>query len=186
MPEKRISILRELKKGRSHFVFLQETHFKTNKVPKVTNAFFTEAHNATNDSAKSKGVSILISKLSFTLTDRLIVPEGRFVFLKGTYSDKPITLLNVYFPNTAHITFCQRVVHELKGFMSGLPILGEDFNIPLKPAVDSSSGKSCITYRALKAIKTLLNSLQLIDTWRFLHPETRDFTFHSRTIVTGT
>lgn len=65
------------------------------------------------------------------------------------------------------------------GFSSGLLILGGEFNIPLDPAVDSSSGKSCITYRALKRIGALLNSLQLIDSWRFHHLVSRDFTFHS-------
>lgn len=85
-------------------------------------------------------------------------------------------MANAYFPNSAHITFCRKVVQELTGFTSGFLILGGDFNIPLNPAVDSSS---CITYRALKRIKTLLNSLQLIDAWRFLHPDARNFTFHS-------
>lgn len=56
-------------------------------------------------------------------------------------------------------------------------ILGGDFNIPLNPTVDTSSGKTCITYRVLKKLKTLLQSLQLVDSWRFLHPEGRDFTF---------
>lgn len=82
-------------------------------------------------------------------------------------------------PNLANVTFCQKIIRELMGFTSGLLILGGDFNIPLDPTVDSSSGKSCITYRALKRLTTMLNSLQLIDTWRFLHPDTRDFTFLS-------
>lgn len=171
-----MSLLRELEKGKPQFVFLQETHFRTNQIPKLTNSFFTEAHHATNDVAKS----ILISKEApFTLTDRLVDPEGRYVFLKGTYRDRTLTLANVYFPNSAQITFCQKVIHKLKGFSSGLILMGGDFNIPLDPTVDSSTGTSCITYRALKKVKQLLSSLQLVDTWRFLHPEARDFTFHS-------
>lgn len=68
IPEKHVSLLRELKKGRPHFVFLQETHFRTNQVPKLTKAYFTAAYHATNDIAKTKGVSILMSKEApFTL-----------------------------------------------------------------------------------------------------------------------
>lgn len=86
-----MSLLQELKKGKPQFVFLQETHFRTNQIPKLTNSFFIEAHHATNDVAKTKGVSILISKEApFTLTDRLVDPEGRYVFLKGTYRDRTI------------------------------------------------------------------------------------------------
>ena len=106
IPEKRTSLLRELKRGKPHFVFLQETHFKTGQIQKLTDTYFTAAHHATNDKAKTKGVTILVSRdAPFTLTDRLIDPEGRYVVLKGTYLGKPITLGNAYFPNyrTCHL-----------------------------------------------------------------------------------
>lgn len=62
IPEKRSTLLRKLKKSRPRFVFLQETHFKTNHVPRLTDSYFTEAHHATNDTSKSKGVSILVAE----------------------------------------------------------------------------------------------------------------------------
>lgn len=180
IPEKRASLLRELKKGRPKFVLLQETHFRTNQIPRLTNTYFNRAYHATNDLAKTKGVTILLSKDNpFILTDRLSDPEGRFIFIKGKYGNGTVTLANVYFPNVAQVAFCQRVTHELKGFAAGTLIMGGDFNVPFNPTIDSSNGKSCITYRALKTIKRYLNSLQLVDSWRFLHPDTRDFTFHS-------
>lgn len=75
IPEKRSTLLRELKKGRPHFAFLQETHFQTNQIPKLTSPYFVEALHATEYSAKSKGVSILKSKdAPFNLTDRLVDP----------------------------------------------------------------------------------------------------------------
>lgn len=63
------------------------------------------------------------------------------------------------------------------GFSSGCLILGGDFNVPLNPLVDTSNGKTCIVYKILKRLKAMLQSLQLIDTWRFNHPDGRDFTF---------
>lgn len=57
IPERRSTLLCELKKGRPHFVFLQETHFKTHHVPRLTDAFFIEAYHATNDESKARGVS---------------------------------------------------------------------------------------------------------------------------------
>lgn len=89
-PEKRSGLIRELKKGRPHFAFLQETHFKTHKVSKLTDHYFTEAYHATNDLAKSKRVSILVSReASFELTDRLTDPEGRYLFLRGNIVVSP-------------------------------------------------------------------------------------------------
>lgn len=84
IPEKRATLLRELKKGKPHFVLLQETHFKTHHVQRLTDSNFTRAFHATNDLAKSKGVSILVSKdAPFELREQLTDTEGRFLFLKG-------------------------------------------------------------------------------------------------------
>lgn len=180
IPEKRSSLLRELKKGRPNFVFLQETHFKTNHIPRLTDSYFTEAHHATNNTSKSKGVSILISKdAKFESTDKLVDPEGRFIFLKGLCHGTTITLANVYFPNSGQISFCQKMITELTSFHTGRGILGGDFNVPLNPSEDTSSGKTYLTYKILKKSKNLIHSLSLVDTWRFLHPEDRDYTFYS-------
>lgn len=43
-------------------MFLQETHFKTGQVQKLTNAYFPMAYHATNNLAKTKGTSILVSR----------------------------------------------------------------------------------------------------------------------------
>lgn len=45
-------------------------------------------------------------------------PHGRFLFLKGQRAGMPITLVNVYFPNTAHVSFCQTMIEETKEFRS--------------------------------------------------------------------
>lgn len=180
IPEHRSTILRKLKKGKPHFVYLQGTHLKTRYTPKLTNSYFTRAFHATNPDSKSMGVSILINKEApFELAEQLCDPEGRFVFLKGTYGGIPVTLANVYFPNRGHVTLCQSIVRKLAGFAAGCLILGGDFNILLNPLTDTSNGKTCISYKLLKKIKSLLQSLQLIDTWRVLNPDGRDFTHFS-------
>lgn len=45
--------------------------------------------------------------------------------------------------------------------------------------MDTSNGRSCISYKILKRLKLMLQSLQLVDTCRFSHPEGRDFTHFS-------
>lgn len=73
------------------------------------------------------------------------------------------TLANVYFLNSAHISFCQKSVSELKGFSMGLVILGGAFNAPLNPLQDTSTGTTSIVYKILKWIKLMLRSLMLVD-----------------------
>lgn len=167
IPEKRTTLLRELKKGKPHFVFLQEMQFKTHQITRLTDSNFTAAYHSSNETAKSKGVSILVSKEApFSITASMTDVEGRFVFIKGTYGGSPITLANAYFPNTKHIQFCLKLVQELQGFASGCLILGGDLNIPLNPLGDTSSGESCVTYKILKKIKkpfTLPTTYRLLE-----------------------
>lgn len=175
--KKRSQLLNELNKMKPGVVFLQETHFKTGHIPNIHSKYFTKMFHATNNLAKTKEVFILISREgNISITDQLIDPGGRYIFLKGTWDKKSITLANVYFPNSAHITFCKHLIDELKGFPSRSLVLGGEFNIPLNPLWDTFNGKTCISYRVLKKIKTLLHSLLLVDTWRMLNPNGRDFT----------
>lgn len=161
-------------------VFLQETHFKDKNIPKLTDNIYTKAYHSTNPLAKTKGVSILLNKdAPFELKHQLIDPEGRYLFLKGTWEGSPITLANVYFPNTSHVPFCGKIIEELKWFAEGCVLLGGDFNIPLSPLRDTYSGHTHVSYRLLKRMKTLLQSLTLVDAWRSMHPSEKDFTFYS-------
>lgn len=172
--------MRELYKVKPSFVFLQETHFQTGKVPTLHHKYFPKAHHATNCISKSKGVSILISRSSgFEVTQQLVDTEGRYLLPKSTWGSMPLTLANVYFPNKANAQFCRRFIEELKGFASGCIILGGDFNVALNPFQDTSLGNSSLTYRILKNIKMSLQSLTLIDSWNVINPSGKDYTYYS-------
>ena len=128
IPERRSSLLKELKKGKPHFVFLQETHFRTHHIPKLSSPSFPRVFHATNSEAKTRGVAIMINREApFEISEQLCDPEGRYIFVRGSYGSKQVTLANVYFPNKAHITFCQKVVRELSGFARGCIIMGGGF-----------------------------------------------------------
>lgn len=88
-------------------------------------------------------------------------------------------LENVYFPNVAQVTFCRRIVDELKSFATGCLVLRDDFNTALNPLQDTSDGKSSLPYKKLRKIKTLLISLTLVDTWHAANPTGRAFTYFS-------
>lgn len=127
--------------------------------------------HAPNPLAKTKCVAILLSKNSnFSVTDQTADLEGRYLFLKGSLNGQQTTLANVYFPNKAHISFCRKVVDELKWFSAGMVILGGDFKIPLNPLQDTSNGQTSIAYKTIKHIKSMLNSLMLMDSWRLVTP----------------
>lgn len=110
LPEKWSQVLSSLSKHKAHFIFLQETDFRSDAIPKLSNHIYRTAIHATNPDSKTKGVSILISKhANFQLSDSLIDPEGRYIFLKGSYASKPITLANLYCPNDHQIAFFRKI-----------------------------------------------------------------------------
>lgn len=57
--------------------------------------------------------------------------------------------------------------------------MGGDFNIRLDPMLDVSKGAFHLSYAKLCRAKRLLQELQLIDSWRTLHVQDRDYTFFS-------
>lgn len=129
---------------------------------------------------KSKGVSILISKhCPFQVSEVQKDIQGRYLFIKGTLHGKPITIANIYAPNSQQVPFFHNTFHHLTAFQLGTLIVGGDFNVPLTPFQDTSNGSSCLTYRALHAIKFQLAILTLHDSWRTLYPNVKDFTFFS-------
>lgn len=175
LPEKRSQVLSALTKHRAHFLLLQETHFHTDAMPKLANHIYKKALHSTNSEAKTKGVSILISKhADFQLSESGIDPEGRYIFIMGTYASKSITLANVYCPNGHQLSFFRKVCDLLSTFQEGIVVLGGDFNVPLNPPLDTSTGTSTLSYSARRQIKLQLQNLTLHDTWRTLFPTDKD------------
>lgn len=81
--------------------------------------------------SKTKGVSIVLAKLfTFRLTSQLTDPEGRFLFLKGTWKDRPVTLANIYCPSAKQVTFLKETLLHLTTSQSGLLILGGTLTWP--------------------------------------------------------
>lgn len=105
LPEKRTQVLSALTKHKAHFILLQETHFRSDAIPKLTNHIYQTTLHATSPGSKTKGVSIIISKRAdFHLFDSLIDPEGRYIFIKGGFGSVP---MNIKFPSSKKpATFC--------------------------------------------------------------------------------
>lgn len=142
-------------KNKSDIIFLHETHFKTESTPKLSNARYPTSLHATNQASKSKGVSIIFAKhCPFQISDTCTDQEGRYIFIKGSLHRKPITLANIYVPNFKQVPFFRSTVWLLSTFQEGILILGGDFNVPLTPLHDTSTGTSSMPYKALRTTKT--------------------------------
>lgn len=134
-------------------------------------------YHSTNPTTKSKGVSILLfSKAPWKYQDSIKDPAGRYVFLKGLIGDIQVTLATIYTPNDRQDAFLNHTLEKLLEFTEGQLILGGDFNVPLLPSVDTSSGSSSVPPCPLKQIA---NSIKLIDIWKFQQSGEGDYVFYS-------
>lgn len=180
IPKKRRMVLNDLKRAKADIAFIQETHFKTGTLQCLKKLFFPIAYHATNPKNKSKGVSILLAgRVPWTYRDSRVDPEGRYVFIKGPIGDFLITLATIYAPNDRQDTFIHATLSLLMDFTEGHLIVGGDFNVPLVPTVDTSSGTSSLRNSVHKHISHDLHNAQLTDVWRLHHSGERDYTFFS-------
>lgn len=178
--EKRSQLFRDPTLKKSHIIMLQETHFRTGQIPKLTVKNFPLHFHATNPDSKTKGVSVLLHKdCDFKLEATEVDPLGRYLFVKGSIQETPVTIANLYCPNIAQLTFLTRTLLKLQNFTSGILIVGTDLNCTLNPLLDTSDKKSHLPQTTIRAIQKRLDSLQLVDTWRLTHPDGRDYTFFS-------
>lgn len=157
--EKRSRLLADIHAHKAHVIFLQETHFQTGHVHNLRNRRFSQPYQATCQSSKSKGVSILFSHTPFRLEDMLRDPEGRFLFLKGKIGEAKFTFATIYSPNVGHAEFLEKSCSSFATFTSGTLVLGGDFNIHLLLLLDSLTGSTSIPYKALRRMKSDLISL---------------------------
>lgn len=105
-PEKLSQLLSNMWSMKADIIFLQETHFCSKKIPNLANRFYPHSYHSTSPFSKSKQVSVLLSKKApIQISDSLIENQGRFVFLKGTFRNKTITLANIYSSNWLQVPF---------------------------------------------------------------------------------
>lgn len=95
-----------------------------------------------------------------------IDPEGRFLFVKGTLLGVRYTFASIYAPNDGTVNCLAKTLRILEKFREGCLILGGDFNLTLDPSMDTSTGRTALSFWALKQVKQLLSSQHLVDSWR--------------------
>ncbi|CAH2276730.1 Hypothetical predicted protein [Pelobates cultripes] len=158
----------------------QETHLRAAKTHRLMDRRFPDSFHSTHPTARKAGVAILLaSDLHFHRSDTMADPNGRYLFVKGTVAQKTYTFASIYAPNTKQAKFFRNTLLKLANFTEDALMVGGNFNTPLDPILDSSIGHSSIPQTAIRTIRRILRDMRLVDTWRILHPEDRDYTHYS-------
>lgn len=180
-PIKRGRLWVELQHWGADVVFLQETHFKSSSIPSLPQNVLNQWYHAVSPIARARGVTIAFKKSCPWTTETLQSdPEGRYLFVKGTLQGRRYTFASIYSPNVGTANFLVKVFRKLEEFKEGCVVVGGDFNMVLEPSIDTSTGRTAVSFKAIKRVKQILRSQHLVDTWRALHPGIRDYSYYSK------
>uniref|UniRef100_A0A8C5R6N6 exodeoxyribonuclease III n=1 Tax=Leptobrachium leishanense TaxID=445787 RepID=A0A8C5R6N6_9ANUR len=177
IPEKRHRLLREARALHASVLFLKETHFLLGSAPSLCTSDYPTGYFSDFHGGKSRGVAILFSKsVPMTLDEVLEDRDGHFLFVKCKIAEQQYTFASVYLPNVNQQRSLRSILRRLSSFASGILVVARDLNVPLDPRFDTSTGRSSVPSSVLRHIRSL-DDLKLVDVWRTLHAEERDYSF---------
>lgn len=169
-----------MKKENAHIVYLQETHLNNSEHEKLKRMGFTQIYYSSYPTGHRRGVIILIShKVIFEKKYEYADKEGRFILVKGILNGTYVTLFNIYAPPNSKINLFQNIFQTIASETQGILICGGDLNIHLQPDLDSTNKKRIFPKPILRKINAMMNDIGIIDIWRDLYPNTKDYTHFS-------
>ena len=135
-------------------------------------------YHSHTDSKHSRGVCILLSnEFRGNVTNVVTDNVGRKLMVNINDNGVTYTLVNLYCPTAVKdwvefLHHCKKWVKDNSSNSDNL-ILGGDVNCIDWPRdrVSLETDKSSVTLRNLKSV------LKISDTWKFLHPETSEYTY---------
>ena len=117
--------------------------------------------------------------------ESLLDPKGRYIIIKALIQGEPLTIINIYGPNTDQdkSTFfkqLQDVTSQYKITKNDHVIVCGDWNTILSGDLDKSGSTTIVGETVTLSMKSFLSDLGLVDIWRVKNPTTRRFTYRQR------
>ena len=178
---KRRSIFSYLKNQKATLYCLQET-FSNEDDEKIWSAEWGGQIIFSRGSEHSRGVCILLSGFSISTVhaDR----DGRYIIVKVNIRDEHLFVINIYAPNKGaeQELFIRNLGANLisKTGITNI-IIGGDWNGALFPK-DKFGGILWKKTNYRNSIIALMGELDLVDIYRKLHPNTKAFTYESKSL----
>lgn len=99
-PNKRNQILNFFNKQNVDIILFQETHFRSDHIPKLNNRNYNNWIHDTFSYSKSRGVSIAFHrKVPYQIIQKYTGNDGRSLVVKVAIYGKTYTIINLYLPN---------------------------------------------------------------------------------------
>ena len=96
--------------------------------------------------------------------------------IKGSIQEEDITVVNIYAPNIGAPQYIRQMLQTMKGEIDSNTIIVGDFNTPLT-SMDTSSKQKI--NKETQALNDTIDQIDLIDSYRTIHPKVAEYTFFS-------
>ena len=164
-------------------ICIQEAHCTVNNVNAITNDWKGESVCCFTDSPFSRGVCILFKEgVDIKIINKHVSDDGRMVIVNVLYDNDPITLFNVYAPNSdsSRCVFFKKIKVWVKRYCPNIEqlILVGDMNCCLRE-IDRSS-KTHMKDASRNILNNTIKCLDLIDVWHHFYPDKSGYTWGNK------
>ena len=178
-PIKRKKVMLSLKSKKYDIVFMQECHMSVGESQKLRGDWVGWVYCSPGTS-QSRGVITLINKhVQFNCLKEARDGDGRIMVVLAEIQGQALILANSYAPNVDNpefFTSLESILHDLGDY----PIIwAGDMNVVMDRVLDRSCPGNPRVPRSVNTLKSICDSLCLVDAWRLLNPTGRDYTFYS-------
>ena len=167
------------KVNKADVVFFQETH-SVKGVEKVWRNTWGGQMYFSHGTNLARGVAIAFQRdLDVKVLDIKRDEEGRFLLLKAEVENEKFLFVNIYAPNVDDVGFFKDLFEMIVQIETDHVICGGDFDVYLDKDLDRKGGVPKLSESALW-LNSFMDEWEWIDTWRYLHPDTFQYTWKQR------
>ena len=174
---KRKDVLNYLKQKQFSIYFLQDTHFLEKEEQYIRSQWGYDCYFSSH-SSQSRGVAIMLNpNFEHKITQVTKDKDGNKLILEIVFLGKKFTLINIYGPNRDKPNFYAQISKDIEELSNENIILAGDFNLILDFEADTQGYVTINNPRARDRVLDLCNEFSLIDIWREMNMENREFTW---------
>ena len=174
---KRRDLFQYVRSKQYNIICLQDIHVNKNLESFIKAEWGYEAYFSSY-TTNSRGVMTLINNNFEQKVKRIKTDEnGNFMILDMVIEDKEVTLVNIYGPNNDNPQFYEQMKQKIEEFQNDHVIICGDWNMIMDVEMDSFNYVNINNPRARQSVLQLLDQENLIDPWRLMHENKKQYTW---------